>query len=74
MIKSTITEAEFKEANEKYPCLMKSKLNNTVVLFIKENYGAVVYWGDATVDHAFHDRDEENYEPFDGTITLSNAD
>jgi hypothetical protein len=69
-MKSVIVHAPKKP---EYPCLMKSTFNETVVLFIKVSTGTCVHAGGRdTLGEYSEIWKMENFEPLNGTITLSN--
>lgn len=71
-MQSKIIEKEVEKKAE-YPCLMKSTKESLVVLFTGYGEGFVVWAGDG---YSFfgesYDWDMACFEPFNGTIELSN--
>ena len=76
-MRSTLVDKEEKAREIKYPCLMITKWDNgakMVVLFPKESVGTVVFSTCRAWELGAHD-DTFNmayFEPFDGTVELSN--
>lgn len=57
-----------------YPCLMKSKFRDLVVLFLKDQEGVVVYGGGGTLPFGYHSSGwwMDRFEPFEGRVILEN--
>jgi hypothetical protein len=75
-MKAIIKKTKEKRQYITYPCLMKSKSSDTVVLFIENNgiygIGTVVYSTDCEVGDYSNDWVFDNFEPFHDTICLKN--
>ena len=58
-----------------FPCLMKGTSTNCIVLFIASRKGAVVHSGYSEWSEGYISAEwvMEYFEPFYGTITLSNS-
>ncbi len=75
-MKSVITNQEVQQEDE-YPCLKVSEDTGNVVLFTKVNTGTIVYIGVGSpsyykVGEYCDEWAEELFEPFNGTVQLSN--
>lgn len=73
-MKITVNEEKGKNLVE-YPCLMVSKDGDIVILFVSEGRGLVINalgdceWG---IGAYYDDWTMSRFEPFNGSITLSN--
>jgi len=58
-----------------FPCLMKGTESNCIVLFIGPRKGTVVHSGNSQWSEGHNSAEwiMEYFEPFHGTITLSNS-
>jgi hypothetical protein len=75
MIKVEVKENEVQQKENEYPCLKRSKYDkNYVVLFCGPEKGTVVFNPTGSdLGHYISGWNEENFEKFNGTITLSNG-
>lgn len=76
-MRSTLINKEEKAREIKYPCLMITKWDNgdkMVALFSQESMGTVVFstYGGWKLGEHGNSFDMARFEPFDGTIQLTN--
>lgn len=66
-----------KENEIKYPCLMRSKDSGCIVLFTERETGVCLYEGRSNICFIGEHYNKWNvnyFEPFNGTLTLSNEE
>ena len=77
-MKAIVTEKEKKEQKSTFPILMKSKNLNQIVMFFSEEKGLLLYKGNSDCNNYEYAKNwascyiTDIWEPFTGTITLSN--
>jgi hypothetical protein len=78
MIKVEVNQREIIEEKESYPCLKMNKISKDIVLFSAPGKGTLLTTPPPHIYHTkagdFRDGfKEDNFEKFNGTITLSNG-